>query len=217
MLPQLILFDCDGTLVDSQHQIVGAMQQALSDCTRHAPSDSEVRAIIGLSLRAAIERLAPQLDAESVEQVASRYRHHFLAQEERIALFPGVIETLRHLVESGYWLGIVTGKSKRGLLRVLEQHRIDDLFLVHRTADCCPSKPHPAMVQECMAELGVSPQHTVVIGDARFDIEMAAASGVRALGVSFGVAAPDELLAAGAERVIDHFDHLCQLFPPLHP
>ncbi|PJC67808.1 MAG: hydrolase, partial [Zetaproteobacteria bacterium CG_4_8_14_3_um_filter_59_5] len=130
-------------------------------------------------------------------------------------LFVGVRETLLELAERGYWLGIVTGKSHAGLQRVLQEFDLAKHFLVLRTSDHCASKPHPAMVLESMAEMGVAAAQTAVIGDALLDIQMARAAGVRSLGVSFGVAGSGPLLAAGAEAVIDDFSELLAYFPPL--
>ena len=124
-------------------------------------------------------------------------------------------ETLEVLRSRGYWLGVVTGKSRAGLLRVLESFELGDLFYVWRTADCTHSKPHPAMVLECMLELGVPADRTWVVGDACFDIQMAVAAEVEALGVSFGVASSDELLQAGARRVVNDFAELLSYFPRL--
>jgi phosphoglycolate phosphatase len=130
-------------------------------------------------------------------------------------LFAGVRETLDILRERGYWMGVVTGKSFSGLERVLNDFSLAHYFLVMRTADHCPSKPHPAMVNECMAEMGVKSEQTTVVGDALLDIQMAQASGVQSLGVSFGVAEAEALRAAGAMGIVDAFDGLLEYFPPL--
>jgi len=154
-------------------------------------------------------------DVQLHQQIEQAYRESYLSAEHGIALFPHVRETLEALRERGYWLGVVTGKSKSGLLRVLERFHLAELFYVLRTADCTHSKPHPAMVLECMQEMGVVAEQTVVIGDALFDIQMAKAAGVRSLGVSFGVAETESLLQAGAEDVVHAFPDLLAYFPPL--
>lgn len=213
--PQLILFDCDGTLVDSQQQIITAMQTAFADHGLAAPEVEAVRAVIGLSLGLAVDRLAPGLDEGLREAVLAGYRTAYVASESSLALFSGVREGLEALHEKGYWLGVVTGKSRRGLLRVLDAFDMHALFQVWRTADCCPSKPHPAMVLECMGEMGVDADATQVIGDACFDMEMARAAGVRALGVSFGVEPASRLIQAGAARVFHRFDEIAPSFPSL--
>ncbi len=213
--PELILFDCDGTLVDSQQQIITAMQTAFADHGLAAPDDTSVRGVIGLSLSVAVDRLAPDLDERLRENVLGSYRHAYVASESSLALYAGVREGLEALRHKGYWLGIVTGKSRNGLLRVLDAFDLHALFQVWRTADCCPSKPHPAMVLECMHELGVGADVTQVIGDACFDMQMAHAAGVRALGVSFGVEPAERLMDAGAVRVYHRFDEIAPSFPGL--
>ncbi|MDX8403860.1 MAG: HAD-IA family hydrolase [Mariprofundaceae bacterium] len=212
--PHLILFDCDGTLTDSHGLIVQAMQQAFESCGLVPPSDDAVQRVIGLSLQGAVETLTP--DVSYHERVLEDYRKHYVAGEASISLYSGVVETLDELKQRGYWMGIVTGKSKPGLLRVLEQFNLRDFFYVIRTADCTLSKPHPAMALECMDEMGVVPEHTSLVGDALFDVEMACAANVRAYGVSFGVESADALYAAGAYDVVDDFPALLGHFPPLN-
>ena len=213
--PALILFDCDGTLVDSQQQIVASMQTAFAGQGLAAPEASAVHAVIGLSLATAVDRLAPGLEPGLREAVLSAYRRAYVDSERSLSLYPGVREGLESLRRKGYWLGIVTGKSRNGLLRVLDDFDLHALFHVWRTADCCPSKPHPAMVLECMDELGMEAAATQVIGDACFDMEMARAAGVRALGVSYGVEPAERLMAAGAMRVFQRFDEIAPWFPDL--
>lgn len=214
MKNQLILFDCDGTLTDSHGAIIRAMGRAFEASGLAAPKDADVSAVIGLSLHDAVARLSP--NAQFNRQIEEGYRTAYRADEASLQLYPGVRETLDELKQRGYWMGIVTGKSRPGLLRVLEQFDLGHYFYVLRTADCCPSKPHPAMVEECMEEMGVhDPALVTLIGDARFDMQMAVAVGVRALGVSFGVEDRDSLLEAGAEQVLDEFPALIDYFPPL--
>ncbi|MBL4775644.1 MAG: HAD-IIIA family hydrolase [Mariprofundus sp.] len=216
--PALILFDCDGTLTDSHNIIVQAMQHAFQDAGLKTPAKHAVCAVIGLSLTKAICALmddAQKTDSALHQQITQQYRHHYLKLEQQVTLFPHVLEGLQTLSASGYWLGVVTGKSHSGLLRVLDSFALRDMFYVLRTADCTHSKPHPAMVLECMQELGVAAENTCVIGDAVFDIQMAKSAGVRALGVSFGVASTDELLQAGAYDVVDRFTDLLGYFPTL--
>jgi phosphoglycolate phosphatase len=212
--PHLILFDCDGTLTDSHGAIVKAMQQAFVANGRKPPADDAVERVIGLSLMGAIEKLTDERSLYA--GIGEAYRDHYVAAEASLKLYPGVVETLETLKQRGYWMGIVTGKSKAGLLRVLEQFGLDDFFYVIRTADCCPSKPHPAMALECMAELGIEAEKTALVGDALFDMQMAMAASVRAIGVSFGVESADSLAAAGAKHVVDHFPALLECFPPLN-
>ena len=211
--PFLILFDCDGTLMDSQHAIVRAMQGAFRYNGVAEPDGVAIRDVIGLSLSEAVSRLAG--DCSLSARIAEDYRSIYRANEGEVNLYPAVVETLRELRERGYWLGVVTGKSRAGLERVLEAKGLHDLFYVMRTADCCISKPHPAMVLECMDEMGVGAERTSVIGDAIFDIQMAVAAGVTSLGVSYGVSSGDSLRRAGAGAIVDHFSDLLGYFPPL--
>lgn len=210
----LILFDCDGTLTDSHGAIVVAMQNAFADCGLEKPSDEQVCSVIGLSLLVAVERLSPNRHLN--ERIASLYRKNYLAAEDDLSLYPGVAETLNELERRGYVMGIVTGKSKQGLLRVLTRFGLNTRFAVMRTADCCRSKPHPEMVLECMQSTGIAPEQTSLVGDALFDMQMAAAAGVRAYGVSFGVESAGELFSAGAYDVVDTFPALLGHFPPLN-
>jgi phosphoglycolate phosphatase len=213
-IPSLILFDCDGTLMDSHIAIVQAMQKAFCLCGLAEPPTRAVYDVIGLSLDRAIDQLAGNTDmAEKIKYI---YRENYRAAEHELKLYPGVHETLQVLRQRGYWLGVVTGKSTAGLLRVLDTFDLQDYFYVLRTADCCNSKPHPAMVLECMAEMGVDAAQTCVVGDALFDIQMARSAGVAALGVSFGVSGSDELERAGVIAVVDDFSDLLSYFPSLH-
>jgi phosphoglycolate phosphatase len=209
----LILFDCDGTLTDSHGTIVNSMQMAFASCGLDEPSDVAVSKVIGLSLKAAVEALSSDISCN--ERIMEAYRQYYSAAETSLSLYPGVIETLEELQRRGYWMGIVTGKSKPGLIRVLKRFDLAGYFLVLRTADCCLSKPHPAMALECMDELGVLPERTTLVGDAIFDMQMAASASMRALGVSFGVESAEILYAQGAVDVVDEFPALLAHFPPL--
>jgi len=176
-----------------------------------------VNAVIGLSLHEAVRRLLPDVDQQSdlFEAIMQGYRDCYRTAEQHIALYDNVREVLGELQRRGYWLGVVTGKSLTGLHRVLDTFALADHFYVLRTADCTHSKPHPAMVNECMAEMGVEPERTIVVGDALFDVQMAVAAGVPCIGVSFGVGDRDQLLQAGARVVVDEFVTLLDHFPPL--
>jgi len=210
----LILFDCDGTLVDSHAAIIVSMQRSFADHGLTAPDTEAVAAIIGLSLAEAVASLAPAAARQG--DIIASFRRYYIAAESQLQLYPQVRETLLCLRQRGYWLGIVTGKSLTGLKRVLESFELTDLFYVLRTADCCPSKPHPAMVLESMREMGVPAHLTTVVGDAVFDIQMAKSANVDAVGVSFGAPMHAELMQAGARIVLDDFSSLLVHFPPLH-
>ncbi len=213
---QLILFDCDGTLTDSHGAIARAMQKSFADHGFTEPEYKDVLAIIGLSLVAAVEQLAPSdMDEQDKQQIATSYAVNYRATESGVELYPHVIETLEELAGRGYHMGVVTGKSSRGLIRVMDLFDLHKFFPVWRTADLCYSKPHPAMALECMDEMGATVANTVVIGDSRFDIQMANAAGMRSLGVSFGVESAHALHQEGAMSVIDEFQDVLNFFPGL--
>ena len=211
--PQLILFDCDGTLTNSHAAILQAMQRAFADCGYDTPSDMQVMGIIGLSLHAAVDYLFEVTGQGATDiRVSHAFCDHYVGSEHEIMLYPGVIETLQQLQQRGYWMGVVTGKSKAGLERVLQRFELKQFFPVWRTADCCMSKPHPEMALQCMMEMGVDSRQTCIVGDASFDMQMAKAANTRAIGVSFGVSSSEMLMQQGAELVIDSFPQLLDCF-----
>ncbi|KQM76456.1 haloacid dehalogenase [Sphingomonas sp. Leaf22] len=207
-MTRLAVFDCDGTLADGQANICTAMALAFADAGLAPPDPREVRRIVGLSLPQAVARLVPYRSSDLHAAVAEGYKRHFRAmrtdgrlQEE--PLFPGIAETLVTLLDGGWQLGVATGKSDRGLRLLLAHHRIDQYFVTLQTADRHPSKPHPAMLQAAMAEVGAAPATTVMIGDTGYDMAMARTAGVRAIGVEWGYHPPHELTVAGADRLCD--------------
>jgi phosphoglycolate phosphatase len=184
------------------------MEDAFSRAGLIAPSRSDIRRIVGLSLFQAVEALIPDHDAVLIEQVAEDYKQAFhrlrgngLIEEP---LFEGISETILALASDGWKLGVATGKSDRGLALCLDHHGIRDHFITLQTADRHPSKPHPSMVHLAMKEAGASPETTVMIGDTTFDIAMGVAAGARSLGVDWGYHEPAELIAAGAYRIVSH-------------
>lgn len=204
---KLVLFDCDGTLVDSAHLIHEVMERTFEAFGHPRPALAETKAIIGLTLDIAIARIRGRehADEEAVRMMAY-YKSIFLKVRGEPGfhepLFEGVPELIERLAaREDVLIGAVTGKSRRGLDAVLETHGLRPHFLVSRTADDCPSKPHPAMVSECCDETGLNPAETVVIGDAVYDMQMAKAAGAKAIGVSWGYASVDELWKAGADRI----------------
>lgn len=204
-MTRLAVFDCDGTLVDGQAAVCGAMAAAFAQCGIAAPPNHEVRRIVGLSLPVAIHRLAPGTQPEAIDNLVAAYKQAFFRAraEGRLAepLYDGIRELLATLHTGGWQLGVATGKSDRGLTGCLTGHAILDLFVTLQTADRHPSKPHPSMLEAAMAEAGAAPGATVMIGDTAYDIEMARAAGCRAIGVAWGYHTPEELIAAGAEGV----------------
>lgn len=206
---KLVLFDCDGTLVDSAGLIHQGMQQTFAHFGHPVPSLAATKSIIGLTLDIAIARLLGRVHADDEAQaMTAHYRSIFAglrgeahAAEQPFDGIPAVIEALGR--REDVILGAVTGKSRPGLKRVLDNNGWSGLFMVARTADDCPSKPHPAMVTECCDEAGVVARETIVIGDAIYDMQMAKAAGATAIGVCWGYAAVDELFAAGADAVVE--------------
>ena len=213
---RLVLFDCDGTLADSFGLIVETMMRCFASAGLPAPTQEAVRGIIGVSLDLAIHRLAPTLRAEELPVVVDIYRREFHAARAEAAyaerLFDGAEALLRSLaLRDDVVLGMVTGKSRRGVRLVVEAHGLDGLFHVARTADDCPSKPHPAMVLECCAQTGISPAATVVVGDALYDMQMAKSAGAHAIGVTWGALDAGGLSLAGADRVAETMGGLAML------
>ena len=204
---KLAVFDCDGTLVDGQAGIVTAMEHAFAAAGLPAPDRNAVRRIVGLSLPQAVASLAPGADlARQDEAVAAYKRAYRQARADRMLdepLYDGIAELLDALAAGGWTLAVATGKSDRGLAVCLAGHALSDRFVSLQTADRHPSKPHPAMLQAALAEAGAVADEAAMIGDTSFDMAMARAAGVRALGVAWGYHAPAELIEAGAEAVAE--------------
>lgn len=216
---RLVIFDCDGTLVDSQRTIVGAMNRAFDGLNLSRPPEDAVRRVIGLSLSESMARLLPEGSAKDHERLIEGYRSAFLetrsAPDYEEPLYPGVVEALDHIEGSGMLAGVATGKSLRGLEATLRHHGIHDRFVTLQTADWNPGKPHPAMVERAIAEAGAEPGTTIVVGDTTYDMEMARAAGACAVGVSWGYHPVDELRAVGAHAVIDRFQDLAGVLTAL--
>ena len=214
---KLVMFDFDGTLVDSQGGIVAAMTEAFRGAGLEAPVPATVRRVVGLSLMAAVGELMPGAETANVAEVAQRYRDAFFDLRSRPdynePLFPGARAALEALNGPEVLLGIATGKARRGLIGSLERHDLSGHFVTLKTADDGPGKPHPAILESAMAEVGVGAEDTVMVGDTVFDIQMARNAQTQSLGVSWGYHEADELAAAGAARVIDSFE---DLLPVLH-
>lgn len=206
---RLVIFDCDGTLIDSQHAIVDCMSQAFGSLGLPAPARADVLGIVGLSLPEALQSLAPRESDIVRGQLIEAYRSGFVGVRQRLGhtepVYDGVAAAVGALAACPETiLGIATGKSKRGVARLLAQEGWEGHFLTIQTADDHPSKPHPSMIVRAMADAGTAPHDTVMIGDTTFDMEMARNAGVGALGVSWGYHAPDRLTRAGAHAVIDN-------------
>jgi len=202
---RLAVFDCDGTLVDGQADVCWAMERAFSRAGLAPPDPALVRRMVGLSLPVAVRELAPGIGEALARDVTEFYKSSFRARREEglldEPLFDGIANLLARLHEGGWSLAVATGKSDRGLAACLAVHGIADLFISLQTADRHPSKPHPAMLEAALFEAGARPEEAVMIGDTSFDMQMAAAARVPAIGVAWGYHGPEELLATGARDV----------------
>ena len=192
---ELIVFDWDGTLMDSTAAIVASIQAAARDLDIQPPSDERAQHIIGLGLIDALRHALPDLPVERYQEVAERYRYHFLSRDQDLLLFDGAVELIEELTRAGYHLAVATGKTRKGLARAFEVSGLGPRFQASRCADECRSKPHPQMLEELMDEIGVEPDVTLMIGDTTHDLQMARNAGVGALGVAYG-AHPREILEA---------------------
>ena len=208
-----ILFDCDGTVADSCAMICEIMRMVFVTHGHDVPLDSETRAIIGLSLDTAIGKLKPDASLGEIGRMTETYRSIFRGVRSepkfREALFPGMKALVRDLAaREDVCVGMVTGKSRRGVHAICETHGMTDWFAVVRTADDCASKPHPAMVLESCDVLGLLPADALVVGDSIYDMQMAKAAGASALGVAWGTFGPPSLIGAGAYAVAGTVDDL---------
>ena len=207
---KLVIFDCDGTLVDSQHVIVAAMSQAFEARGLQAPSADATRSIIGLSMMEAIATLHPSVDRPGAEALIESYRDAWLSMNrEPEHMFDGAEETVRALAaRDDVLLGVATGKSQRGVRRLLEEKDLKGCFVTIQTADDAPSKPHPGMIERALSETGVDPGSAVMVGDTVFDVEMAVNANVHAIGVGWGYHPREHLVDAGAGHMVSHFSEL---------
>lgn len=210
---KLVIFDCDGTLVDSQHMIVAAMTQAYAVHEIDAPAREHLLSIVGLSLIEAFTALGKGAANYPVASLAEQYKlafHALRASGEHMEpLYPGAVDAIETLARRGdIALGIATGKSQRGVRLVLGHHGLIDHFSTIKTADDAPSKPDPGMVVDAMREAGVTPADTVVVGDTVYDMNMAHAAGAAAIGVTWGYHSRQALADSGASAVIDAFPAL---------
>ena len=206
---RLALFDCDGTLVDSQANICRAMEECFAVSRLDPPPREAIRRIVGLSLVPAIAQLLPAAETGQHEAMAEAYKRAFFAMRASGALdpeplFDGVAEAIETLHAKGWLLGVATGKSDRGLAHILAHHGLAHRFVTLQTADRHPSKPHPSMIEAAIAEADAAPETTAMIGDTSFDILMARAAGAHAVGVAWGYHTVHDLLQSGAHHVVEH-------------
>lgn len=211
-MTRLVIFDCDGTLVDGQAAICDTMAEAFAAAKLPPPDRNEVRRMVGLSLPQALRRLAPDAQEDqhlvALEAYKTGYRDRRTSGLLEEPLYDGMAALIERLAASGWLLGVATGKSDRGLHACLDTHGIKHHFTTLQGADRHPSKPHPAMLEVALAEAGIAASRSVMVGDTSFDMEMARAAGVRAIGVAWGYHEPRELLEAGAECVAETMEQL---------
>ena len=188
----LIVFDWDGTLFDSTRLIARCIQAACADLGAAIPSDRDASYVIGLGLADALRYAAPDVPSDRYRELADRYRHHYLSSQDEIVLFDGTLEMLLALKARNHWLGVATGKTRRGLEAVLETSPLRGLFDATRTADETRGKPDPLMLVELMRELGASTDRTLMVGDTTHDLQLAANAGCASVAVSFGAHDHDE-------------------------
>ncbi|MCC6531522.1 MAG: HAD-IA family hydrolase [Burkholderiales bacterium] len=205
----LLVFDWDGTLVDSAQAIAEALQGACLDVGLPRPSDERARHIIGLGLKDALRYAVPEAAESDYPRLVERYRVHFLLRDPGTRLFPGVVEGLEALCQAGHLLAIATGKSRRGLERALDQMHLRRFFTASRCGDEGHTKPHPGMLQAVMDELAMPASETLMIGDTTHDLQMAFNAGVRCVGVAYGAHPKPQLMSIEPEAC---FDSAAELF-----
>ena len=192
---ELVVFDWDGTLFDSTAAIALSIQDAVRDVGGTVPSLEAAKYVIGMSLQGALKHAAPDVPAEKMVELTNRYRYHYLKRQEEVNLFDGVLPLLDQLSASGHLLAVATGKNRRGLNEVLASTLLKGRFDASRTADETAGKPHPLMLQELMAELGVEPERLLMVGDTTHDLQMALNAGCASVGVSYGAHDPQGFAA----------------------
>ncbi|MBK9160321.1 MAG: HAD-IA family hydrolase [Nitrosomonadales bacterium] len=201
----LIVFDWDGTVMDSTAVIAGSIQAACRDLDLPVPSDEAARHVIGLGLTQALRHAVPAAPESMYPPLVERYRHHFLAQDQDIPLFDGARETIAELHDAGYCLGVATGKSRAGLDRALEATGMKRYFHATRTADQTFSKPNPAMLFELMDELAVSAERTLMVGDTTHDVQLAHNASVDVVAVGHGAHPPEQLQELEPLALVEDF------------
>ena len=182
----LIAFDWDGTLFDSTMLIVRCIQSACRDIGVTVPSDTDAAYVIGLGLHDALQHAVPGLPPERYPELGGRYRHHYIASQHELVLFPGTLQMLQALKARNHFLAVATGKNRRGLDDALAHSQLHGMFDATRTADETAGKPNPLMLQQLMQELGVAPERTLMIGDTTHDLMLARNAGTARVAVSYG-------------------------------
>lgn len=206
----LLVFDWDGTLMDSAAAIASSLRLACADMELPVPSEERARYVIGLGLHDALRHVLPDLPAVGYPALLERYRYHFLRRDRETTLFEGADQALRALREAGFLLAVATGKSRRGLDRALEATGLKTLFHATRCADESFTKPHPGMLLWLLEELSVTPERALMIGDTSHDLEMAKAAAVPGLGVAYGAHPRENLLKHEPVACLNTFGELTQ-------
>ncbi len=198
----LICFDWDGTLFDSTGIITRCIQQAVVDVGGARPTDEAASYVIGMALMPALAHAAPDVPKDKYPLLGERYRHHYLAHQNDISLFDGVLPMLAELKVRHHWMAVATGKSRVGLDNVLATRDLKGIFDASRTADETAGKPDPRMLNELMRQFGTEPERTLMVGDTTHDLQMARNAGCASLGVSYGAHPPSEFEALGPRAVL---------------
>lgn len=212
---KLVVFDCDGTLVDSQFNIIHCMEQSFTACGLVPPEDRAVRSIIGLNLDQAIHELMiekndPDLLGRLVDGYKNAFREHRLKHDHEEPLYRGTLDAIQALDKAGVLMAVATGKSMRGLKAVIEMHGLGKYFISLQTPDHNPGKPHPQMLEQAMKDAGTMPEFTYMVGDTSYDMMLAKNAKCHAVGVSWGYHDDETLLATGADHLIHSYN---ELFP----
>jgi len=207
---ELLVFDWDGTLMDSAAAIVAAIQSACRDLGVEVPTDERARHVIGLGLGDALRHAVPDLAEADYPRMVDRYRHHYLSRDHELTLFGGIDDLIAELSAAGFMLAVATGKSRIGLDRALKISGLGPYFHDSRCADECHSKPHPQMLEELMSAFAMTPERTLMIGDTTHDLQMARNAGVAALAVAYGAHPPEALDALEPLARLQAVDELRQ-------
>ncbi|EAQ13013.1 phosphoglycolate phosphatase [Maritimibacter alkaliphilus HTCC2654] len=209
---KLVLFDVDGTLIDSQHAIVAAMEAAADEADLPTPTRADTLNVVGLSLVEAVKRLFGDFDDYDQARMVQAYKNAYMTARQNDGtppFFAGALAAMETLhARDEVLLGTATGMSRRGMRRIIETYGLDGLFATTQTADDQPSKPDPAMVNAALSETGVAPEDAVFVGDTVYDIQAGRAAGVFTIGVGWGYHAPNDLQRAGADAVVERFADL---------
>jgi phosphoglycolate phosphatase len=207
---ELIIFDWDGTIIDSQAHIISCMQKALADENLPIPQDDEISHVIGLSLDNVILSLIPELDRTAINRVSDNYRRHFFADTSQSVLFDGVAEIIQDLHASGYFLAVATGKGRRGLDLALKDTGLEPFFHITRCADETRSKPDPLMLDEILTDLDLVADRAIMVGDTSYDLDMASNIKMDSIAVTYGMHDVEHLKTSNPTYLIDSIDQLSQ-------